>query len=55
MALAPDSSFLLVQILGGDSEGLSGWVPAVHMGDLDCILASGFGLGLALAIVGIWE
>lgn len=34
-AAAPDSSFLLMQTLGGSSEGSSGWVPAIHMGEPD--------------------
>lgn len=33
-ALVPHSNCLLMQILGGSSNGSHHWVPAIHMGDL---------------------
>lgn len=46
-------SFLLMCTLKAKSGTPSTWVPAVHTGDLDCILGSRLLLGSVIAIVGI--
>lgn len=51
---ASDSSSLQMQTLAGSTDGLSGWVLAIHMGDLDCVLGSWLP-SQPVDVVGIWE
>lgn len=54
LGFSPDSislgQLLLRQALGSHGDGAGHWLPATRVGQLHCVLVSGFGLGPALPL-----